>query len=69
MAQAAQHHITVGGRPYCDFTGCMAGLKVAEQTGVHACGHLSGRAARMAASALRTRLLCVAVVSGPCPQG
>ncbi|AFU88239.1 hypothetical protein CcrColossus_gp369 [Caulobacter phage CcrColossus] len=63
------HHITIGGRPYCDLLGSVAGLAIAKDTGVDSCSHPSGAAAQRAAKALRPRFKYgrVKVVAGDCP--
>lgn len=69
MNGATRHHLTINGRPYCEWTGCMAGQAIAEKTGVTACTHTSQNAARRAKSLLQPHFGRgkVAVVVGNCP--
>ena len=69
MNGATRHHLTISGRPYCEWTGCMAGQQIAGKSGVHACTYGSQNSARRAKSQLQTHFKrgAVAVVSGDCP--
>lgn len=53
MTHRHHHHITINGKPYCDWLGTMAGREIALKSGVDTCGHLSGAAANRSAKALR----------------
>lgn len=46
-------HIEIGTTPWCEWTGCMAGMRIAEESGVHACGFETVKAAEEAARKLR----------------
>jgi hypothetical protein len=63
---SAPHHIQLGGKPYCEHTGCVAGQALAKQAGVFVCGYLSGRQAKAAAKQLRKYRYDVKVVAGAC---
>lgn len=69
------HHITIGGDPWCSYSGCRAGEDIrakAEQTLGRrlTCSHLSKDGAEAAAKALipHFRVGVVDVVAGPCPE-
>lgn len=73
-----QAHITINGRPFCDWTGCQAGrdkqvaaAKALDVSPVEvSCGHRSMNHARKIAAALRPlfRRGAVAVIAGECPE-
>lgn len=71
-------HITVGGEPFCNWTGTQAGLAIqnkvaaanAMEPAAVCCGHTTVRGARRIAQALRPHFRpgAVAVTVGACPQ-
>lgn len=72
-------HITINGRPFCGWTGCLAGMDIQRKveranTGAGLppvlCGHTSLNRARRVAQALRPHFVrgAVAVVAGDCPE-
>jgi len=69
-------HITIGGQPFCEWTGCQAGrdAQLAAATrdpgAVTVCGHASHASANRLARALRPQFKTgsVKVVSGVCPH-
>lgn len=69
MNGATRHHLTIAGKPYCEWTGCAAGQEIADKSGVKSCTHGSQNAARRAKSLLQRHFKrgAVAVVAGNCP--
>ncbi len=65
-----QHHLTIGGTPWCEWTGCKAGQDINAKAGPHTCGQPTATAAKRAAKDLRPhfRRGAVKAVAGPCPQ-
>jgi hypothetical protein len=62
-------HIEIGSTPWCEWTGCAAGMIVAEAAGVHLCGFETVKEAEEAARKLRPHFKRgrVKVVRGECP--
>lgn len=70
MRNQVPHHLTVGGTPWCEWTGCKAGLDINLKAGGVLCGHKSGASAERGAAALRPFFNRgrVKVVQGSCPH-
>jgi hypothetical protein len=75
-SQKNWYHLTIGGVPFCDWTGCRTHLEQAEQAGVTACAY-SNRGRAMQAKRLLDRqrrsmgsrsTVRVTVVDGLCPS-
>ncbi len=65
-----QHHLTVGGEPWCAWTGCQAGRDIETKAGRWTCGQVSAAAATRAARALRPHFRpgAIKIVAGACPD-
>jgi hypothetical protein len=62
-------YLTISGRPYCQYTGCMAGLDLSKAAGVDQCSYRTVKAGKAAAKALRAHTSAkVCVVVGTCPD-
>lgn len=71
MNKPLVHHITIGGQPWCGWTGTQAGLDIQRAVGsAVTCGHKSGAAAHRGAKLLRPKFKHgrVKVVTGACPH-
>lgn len=67
----AAYFIRIANRPFCDHTGCIAGLNLAKAAGVDQCGYRTRRDALTAMRKLNRVAGYAGIASihaGPCPS-